>query len=338
MSKTKLLSGHEAVPLTLEEQKEIMEAGMVFPCAMMRLQPDGWLLPDPTVTKYCDKVYNFKFRPDDLVVMSYPKSGTTWMQEILWTMVHNPDLNHPETNTPILNRSPDISFDFIFDSQVTQFLKFEAFRKWFTEVCPDRRTEDGIMLQITELMSGRRIIKSHLPVSLMAPDFLDKAKVVYMIRNPKDVIVSYYNMMMKTNVGEFSPAFESFTRGFMQDNFIFGPYWRHVQDAWEQRDHPNMRIVFYEELKADTMTHLQRLNDFTGADLTQSQLDAVERHTSFSSMKGRGEPMKDGLFTNFFRKGTSGGWKSHFTPELEQEMDEWIEKHTTNNGMNFKVE
>lgn len=340
MGKTKLLSGHEAVPLTQEEHEEISAKGMVFPCAMVRLQPGGWLLPDPLATKYCAKVYNFKFRPDDLVVISYPKSGTTWMQEILWTMVHNPDLDHPETDTPILDRSPDISFDFVFSTLVAQFIKFEAFRKWFADVCPDRREEDGIMLQITELMSGRRIIKSHLPLSLMAPDFLDTAKVVYMVRNPKDVIVSFFNMMNSINVDEdpCSPIFESFTRTFMQGNFIFTPYWRHVQEAWEQRDHPNMCFVSYEDLKANTMTHLTRLNDFIGTDLTQTQLDAVARHTSFSSMKGRGEPMKDGLFTNFFRKGTSGGWKSCFSPELEQEMDEWIEKHTTKNGINFKMD
>ncbi|MPC82360.1 Bile salt sulfotransferase 1 [Portunus trituberculatus] len=65
---------------------------------------------------------------------------------------------------------------------------------------------------------------------------------------------------------------------FWFPSVIFGPYWRHVQEAWEQREHPNLRFVFYEDLKADTMTHLQRLNDFTGANLTQSQLDTVSFH------------------------------------------------------------
>lgn len=331
--KKKLLSGHTVEPLTEKEQNEITATGVLFPAPMVRLQPDGWLLPDIMPQKYLNRVYNFKFRPDDLIVMSSPKSGTTWIQEILWTMTNNPDLTHPETNTPILDRSPDISFDFLFDTIVAEFLKFESFRKWFSEVCPGRKEEDGIMLQIAELMPGRRIIKCHLPLCLLPPDLLDTAKVVYAARNPKDAIVSYYNMLNKLSVAESSSDFDNFARAFMDDNFLFSPYWRHVQLAWEQRSHPNMCFVFYEDLKADTKKHIKRLHDFIGADLTQSQLDGVEHHTSFKSMKERGEPMRDGLFTNFFRKGTTGDWKGYFTPELRADMDKWIEENASKIGI-----
>ena len=60
MSKQRLLSGHEIVPLTHEEQKEIEDTGVRFPSQMVRLQPDGWLLPNVMAHKYCEKIYNFK--------------------------------------------------------------------------------------------------------------------------------------------------------------------------------------------------------------------------------------------------------------------------------------
>lgn len=47
-----------------------------------------------------------QFRPSDVVINSYPKCGTTWTQELVWTMMNNPNLTHPLTSLPIHVRSP----------------------------------------------------------------------------------------------------------------------------------------------------------------------------------------------------------------------------------------
>ncbi|XP_050708925.1 sulfotransferase 1A1-like [Eriocheir sinensis] len=194
------------------------------------------------------------------------------------------------------------------------------------------------MLQIAELMPERRIIKCHLPLNLLPPDVLDTAKVVYTTRNPKDAIVSHYKMLNSMDIPEGPISFDAFARLYMDDGLIFAPHWRHVQLAWEQRNHPNLCFVFLEELKTDTKKQLRRLNDFIGTELTESQLDAVEHHTSFKSMKERGEPMKDGLFKNFFRKGATNDWKEYFTPELKADVDKWIEENTSKIGITHKWE
>lgn len=60
--KVKLLSGHTVEPLTEEEESAIVNSGVMLPSRMVRLQPDGWLLPDTMPEKYLDKIYNFKVR------------------------------------------------------------------------------------------------------------------------------------------------------------------------------------------------------------------------------------------------------------------------------------
>ncbi|XP_069176542.1 sulfotransferase 1E1-like [Procambarus clarkii] len=107
--------------------------------------------------------------------------------------------------------------------------------------------------------------------------------------------------------------------------------------AWEQKHDPNMHFVFYEDLKADIKKELGTLNEFLGTNLSQQQLENVAQHSSFSSMKARSE--KDAANYHqgaqrregaFFRKGKIGDRKNHFSPELEQEMNRWIEKNLGN--------
>ncbi|XP_069176911.1 sulfotransferase 1E1-like [Procambarus clarkii] len=105
--------------------------------------------------------------------------------------------------------------------------------------------------------------------------------------------------------------------------------------AWKNKDHPNMHFLFYEDLKTDVMKELRTLNEFLGTRLTQQQLDNVIEHTSFSSMKNRSiknpeiylsaQKKKDG----FFRKGETGDWKNHLSPEMDQQMNLWIENNST---------
>ncbi|KAK4329471.1 hypothetical protein Pmani_000228 [Petrolisthes manimaculis] len=84
------------------------------------------------------------------------------------------------------------------------------------------------------------------------------------------------------------------------------------------------------------VTALQGLTSaLTSALIRNLPLQIVEQ-TSFSNMKYRGEPAKgEGLFNEevkqknggFFRKGVVGDWKNHFSPQLNQEIDMWINKN-----------
>ncbi|KAK7082356.1 hypothetical protein SK128_011528, partial [Halocaridina rubra] len=105
MEKMKLQSGHVLTALEGEELAKQNKDWEGYPEGLVRLSPGRWLFPTK-YKLYADKFYNFKFRSTDTVIVTYPKCGTTWAQEIVWTMKYNPDLNHPDALDFLLARSP----------------------------------------------------------------------------------------------------------------------------------------------------------------------------------------------------------------------------------------
>ncbi|KAK7076217.1 Sulfotransferase (sult) [Halocaridina rubra] len=102
----KTCSGHEVVPLEGEElaRQEKDFTGYVD-LGMVRFQPGRWLFPS-SFTRFADKIYNFKVKPNDVYIVTWPKCGTTWTQEIVWTMRNNPNLDNPLAKAPVNARVP----------------------------------------------------------------------------------------------------------------------------------------------------------------------------------------------------------------------------------------
>ena len=73
-------------------------------------------------------------------------------------------------------------------------------------------------MDLIEMMPSPRLLKSHLPEHLLpAQIFSKKAKIVYVVRNPKDLAVSFYHF--HKYVPEL-PQYESWDQFF--DDFIVG--------------------------------------------------------------------------------------------------------------------
>lgn len=308
-----LKSGHEAVAMSDEWLERIRKhQSMQYKHGVVRLMPEGWLYPS-IAAFYLDKLQTFEFRSEDVLVVTFPKCGTTWTQEILWTMLHNPNLDNPEASKEILHRSLDISRDMMLDANVWDIVKLRSFEDLFNTLCPGKNPEEGLNIQCLEATSGRRVIKCHFPLQLMRKDLLEKTKVVYVTRNPKDAIVSFYHFMRVVQVYSYTGSFQDFTKNFMNSEHVYTPFWPHVKAAWDLRHHPNMHFVFFEDMKSDIMTELKKLNEFAQANLSLKQLENIAEYTSFSKMKSRGEPIQDPIYHKdllekhgaYFRKVTS---------------------------------
>ena len=75
-------------------------------------------------------------------------------------------------------------------------------------------------------LKGRRIIKSHLPFGLLPPGLLDKCKVIYVSRNPKDTAVSFYYYQI--GWPKFHGTFEACMEMFKDGALIYGDYFQHL--------------------------------------------------------------------------------------------------------------
>ncbi|XP_066953866.1 sulfotransferase 1A3-like [Macrobrachium rosenbergii] len=322
------------LPIKFEEVSEEEKAQMKRPVGrnygLVRGTPGNILLP----ARYADlasSIYNFEFRSDDIVVVTYPKTGTVWTAELLWALTHLDQLHTLDTDHISL-RNFFIDRDFIFPPSKDDP---SPLVKAFLEKFPNGRVEDGVVLQLAKAETGRRIIKTHLPLHFFNEDLLKKTKVVYVARNPKDTCVSYHFFLRQRQDQTVECDFPTMAEQFMTDKCNYSPFWGHIQPAWDLRDHPNLHFVFYEDMKADIVKELQKINDFLSLDLTVDQLTKVAEATSFDNMRRRdqNQPLVKGTF---FRKGIIGDWKNMATPELDAKMDRWIAENSKKLGITFR--
>ncbi|KAK7076219.1 hypothetical protein SK128_005424, partial [Halocaridina rubra] len=267
-------SGHKVVPLKEEEMSEKMKDFKGYQGEeMVRLQPGGWLFPS-SFTRFCDKIYNFKVKPEDVFIVAWPKCGTTWTQEIVWTMRNNPKLDNPLANSPMSARVYFLEYDvFRSSKQHGPVSPDHPTMVLFRKMCPGKNSQDGIYLQICEAAHEPRTIKSHLPLSLLPPDLTKEAKVIYVARNPKDVVISFCHHCRMFKRHSYEGSFEDFVKYFTEDAMVYGPYWLNVKEAWERKDDPNLHFILYEDLQSDNMEELIKLNKFLGTQLSSEQLE-----------------------------------------------------------------
>ncbi|XP_069997628.1 sulfotransferase 1A3 [Penaeus vannamei] len=285
---------------------------------------------------FANKYFNYKFQADDVLVMTFPRSGTTWTQEIVWTMRNQLDLD-TAAEVPLDTRVPFLELDSIIPVHIRP-PSGDAEGFWRLQPATNPLAKDVYLDQVDALASPRTI-KTHLPLSLLSPDLVNSCKlqVVYVARNPKDVSVSFYHQQRLVKAAEYVGSFHEYIVDFWcQDHLLRAPYWSHLAEGWARRHHPNVLFLFYEDMKEDFLRELGRLNSFLGTGLTESQLQTVARHASFSGMKSRGATnptaalQEAGSFkkgeAEFIRKGTTGDWTNFFTPDLEEKFQEWMEK------------
>ncbi|KAB7502058.1 Sulfotransferase 1C1 [Armadillidium nasatum] len=346
-----LKSGHNIVPVIYEDAVKQYEQFRGNRVGTIRLDPDGWFLTSP-FTNFANKYFEFKFKPTDIVIVTYPKCGTTWTQEIVWTMVYNPNLDHPRAVLPVNARCPFMELDFLRQSLPKPFLKPGKFLyDTFSHMHPNLNPDDGIFLQMAEHAEDPRIIKSHLPFSLLSPSLLQNSKVIYVVRDPKDVAVSYCHHSRLFKVQDFTGTNSDFVDHFINDTLMYSPFWKHVQEAWDLRNQSNVHFIFYEDMKADPKTEILLLQKFLNLNLNESQIDNIIHYTSFDVMKKREEKnlmrseeemaeisnveveKKDG---GFFRKGISGDYKNKLSSEDIEKLSKWTKENTQEMESDFK--
>ena len=55
----------------------------------------------------------------------------------------------------------------------------------------------------TSKLTGGRVIKCHIPMEMQLKDLVEKCKVIYVVRNIKDVTVSFFHHMVNMTPHDF---------------------------------------------------------------------------------------------------------------------------------------
>ncbi|XP_065065255.1 sulfotransferase 1E1-like [Rhopilema esculentum] len=321
----------QLVPLSDSDTERLKEA---YPTPFVKLGqrfvrtvPGNCIMPK-AFEKFKDQYKNWEARAEDVYVLTFPKNGTTWVQELAWCLQNNCDIDKAKA-IAAKRRVPFLEAPVLVD-----FLEAEI-----------RHHVEGY-LEMVATMDSPRVLKSHLPFCHFPDNLVDKSKVVTCLRNPKDTIVSFFHHEKLLHVHDYNGDFATYFELFMDNLVVFTPYFEYTIEAWKRRDHPNVCLLFYEELKADLAGNTRKVAKFLGKEITEEQVAVLVDHLSFKKMKENisvnHEDSQDRKIMNkegsFMRKGEVGDWKNYFTEEMNKRMDEAIEKYFKPVGLEFRYE
>ncbi|XP_045491378.1 sulfotransferase 1C4-like [Colias croceus] len=304
----------------------------------VRVGPKGYFLPNK-FKQEAHKIYNLEIRPSDVFVASYPRSGTTWTQELVW-MVAN-DLDYATSNAiPLTERYPFLEFTMCVHPVLKQrFIEENSYSmrnlkmlEWVTQPGTE---------QIAAAKSPR-FVKTHLPLSLLPPKMLD-GKVVYVARDPRDVCVSFYHLNKSMRTQGYTGDFKTYWEFFIRDLHHWTPYFEHLKEAWEKRHHPNLLFLFYEDMSKDLPAAVRRVMEFFGKKFSDEQVKRLIDHLSIESFKNNPsvnyDVMKElGIMVGakeFIRKGKAGGWRDYFDEEMTLQAEKWIADNLRDTDLRF---
>ncbi|XP_023128619.2 sulfotransferase 2B1-like [Amphiprion ocellaris] len=252
-------------------------------------------LHTPQSLKYFEE---FSFRPDDILITTYPKSGTTWMQEIVPLIMSGGD---PASVESLCNwdRVP-----------------------WLEET---RASELNL-----EDRPSPRLLTTHFHYSMMPPSFFEaKPRVIYVMRNPKDVFTSafhYYGMASHL----VNPGHQSeFLQKFLNGKGVYGSWFDHLK-SWLNAEHKeHIMYISYEELKMDLKDSVARISQFLEKSLDAEVIDKIADRCLFKNMKQNNmsnystvpREFMDQTKSEFLRKGIIGDWKNQLTVAEAEHFD-----------------
>ncbi|KAJ0104494.1 hypothetical protein Patl1_18946 [Pistacia atlantica] len=177
-----------------------------------------------------------------------------------------------------------------------------------------------------EVLPSPRIFATHTPFTLL-PDSIQKSScpIVYICRNPKDVLVSLCQFVMKVKPKDLLPlsledAFEMFCEGISP----CGSYWDHVLGYWKASLEFPSKILFlkYEDMKEEPLLNIKRVAEFVGRPFSLEEeengtVQEILKLRSFEKMKNL-EVNKNGFYPVrntkndvFFREGKVRELENH---------------------------
>jgi hypothetical protein len=236
-------------------------------------------------------------RLDDIYLVTYPRSGTTWLQMILYQMMTRGEMS------------------FAHISQVIPFF-------------------DRALLSRTNFaaLPSPRVFKTHLSfqnISTLA------GRYIYVARSGKDVLTSYYHFH-KSHYN-FDQGLGEFFEDFVAGRVPYGSWFDHVSEWRKHASHPGTLFLLYEDLVNNLESCIRLIANFCEFVIPEAKYPIILERCSFRFMKQyeskfdhavevaweEGKAIAKQATTGaFLRQGRVGDWTEHLTDDQSKRFDE----------------
>ncbi len=273
---------------------------------------NGLEVPSFVTQEAVDRLKDFKVRPEDVFIVSYPKCGSTWMQQCV-KLIRNKGVQD--------------------NMKVTEAVPWLEAPSMYEGIDPDK-------------LPTPRAFKTHYTYELMpcGQPHTTLCKYIYITRNPKDVAVSVYchaKLVYFPNL-----KWDDFWKQFIGGNFSSGDFFEHLLGWLKHKDDDNVLFLVYEDMKRDLPHAISQIAQFIGIDLSSDTVDKITNMADFNNMKydntanrSWDEKLNDEEGNpKFMRKGIVGDWKNFLTSEQSAQIDDIFADRIEHTGFKFRYE
>lgn len=257
----------------------------------------------------------YRPRAGDVVITTYPKCGTTWMQQIVALLIFQTPEPRPVTEIGA----------------------------WV-----DRRLDPiGEVMARFEAQTHRRFLKSHVPFDGLP--IHDEVRYIHVARDGRDACLSYHNQVsrfrpeMRQKLNEIGradallradyPAIPPEPRDFFRlwltqgvaggsDGCPYLSFFDFQCTYWQGRRRKNLLMVHYRDLKADLAGEMRRIARFLEIEVPDALWPSIINAATFEEMRREGAnlaPRMVRLFSggaaDFFQRGENDRWQGVLTEE-----------------------
>ncbi|XP_017073114.1 luciferin sulfotransferase-like [Drosophila eugracilis] len=252
--------------------------------------------------EFLNLVHDMQLRDDDVWIVTLPKCGTTWMQELVWLLLNDIDFEAALAKDQEL-RSPFLEFDFGVHKDLERSLR------------------------PVEECKSPRLIKSHFPLALLPSKLWEgKHKVIYVYRNPLDHWVSRYYHGVSFGF-YYGKSLQQFFDGILASGDFATENIEHAHEFYQLRNEPWVFYTSFERMKKDLRGVINDVSRFLDKPVNDQQMEKLLKHLSFEEMKKNQTTNhlwelaqvkhKDAgkELHRFVRKGNVNGYKDELQPE-----------------------
>jgi len=236
----------------------------------------------------------FVVKENDVFVATYPKSGTTWMQQIMHQIRCLREDRFAER----------AAMDF---GEITEVVPWDI----LAEDCRGLSTIGGaqdLRAEQSKYRNGLRVFKSHEERRNIAKmkENGKMARYCIVTRNPEDVFYSFWKFLPEyCGVDSESVSAEEFCEAVFAGASHSGQYWNWNLEWFKfAREHKERCLfVCFEDMKNDLRKVILKIANFMGEDfVSKSDLDELVRRCSFEYMREHATQFDDHFVRNKVKK------------------------------------